>query len=42
MSFVHNFILLLVVFFALYIFVVSGVAYGFIVDWVRLYFGFVC
>ena len=45
MSFVHSCVLLLVVFLALCILVVSGVAYvyicGFIVDWVRLCFGFV-
>jgi len=46
MSIVYGYVLLLVVFLALCIFVVSGIAYvymcGFIVDWVRLCFGFVC
>jgi len=57
MYFVDSCVLLLVEFFVLYIFVISGVlglcifvvggvasAYmcGFIVDWVRLCFGFVC
>jgi len=43
---VHSCVLLLVVFLVLCIFVVGGVASicmcGFIVDWVRLCFGFVC
>jgi len=46
MSSVYSCVLLLVVFLVLYIFVVSGVAYaymcGFLVDMVRLCFGFVC
>jgi len=46
MSCVYRNVLLLVMFLVLCIFVVGGVAYvlmcSFIVDWVRLYFGFVC
>ena len=44
-SFMHSCVLLLVVFLALCIFVVGGVAYlymcGILVDWVRLCLGFV-
>jgi len=46
MSFVYSCVLFLVAFFALSMFVVGGIAYvyicGFLVDKVRLCFGFVC